>query len=281
MQEKLRNLTHVTWLGGKITVGKRRQRFSRFECPICRYKWRTCIYDVLRGIGCPKCARARQKFTIEECENYAVTIGGHCLSKRYHGAKKPVRWECAEGHRWKACWKDVKRGSWCKTCVADILRGDISQCQVLATPHGGKCLSTAYTTSRAKYKWECAKGHQWKASRDHIKNGQWCPICRSTGGVSEEQVRRVFERLTQAKFPKARPKWLKGLELDGYNERLGIAFERQGEHHYTHGWWHRDKKKAQAALELQKKRDKRKLNACNYRGIRLIRVPHYIKDVAL
>lgn len=55
-----------------------------------------------------------------------------------------------------------------------------------------------------------------------------------TGGApskSEEATREIFEDIFDAKFPTSRPEWLGGLELDGYNEKLGVGFEFQGPQH--------------------------------------------------
>lgn len=53
------------------------------------------------------------------------------------------------------------------------------------------------------------------------------------GGASrsEDATRDIFVEIFDAKFPTARPDWLGGLELDGYNERLGVGFEFQGPQH--------------------------------------------------
>ena len=53
---------------------------------------------------------------------------------------------------------------------------------------------------------------------------------------SEDFVRRTIETLLHTKFPQAHPPWLLNkhgtiMELDGYNEKLGIAFEYQGPQH--------------------------------------------------
>lgn len=56
----------------------------------------------------------------------------------------------------------------------------------------------------------------------------------ATGGVpskSEDRVREIFEEIFNAKFPTVNPDWLGGLELDGYNAKLGVGFEFQGPQH--------------------------------------------------
>lgn len=51
----------------------------------------------------------------------------------------------------------------------------------------------------------------------------------------EKQVRAVFQRITQKKFPSVYPGWLKYketvMELDGYSPDLDLAFEAQGPQH--------------------------------------------------
>ena len=61
-----------------------------------------------------------------------------------------------------------------------------------------------------------------------------CPHCQKFN--MEMLCREIFEQLFKEKFPKIKPDWLlsdKGrrLELDGYSEKLQIAFEYNGPFH--------------------------------------------------
>ncbi len=47
----------------------------------------------------------------------------------------------------------------------------------LALERGGKCLSEELKSVHKKLIWECAKGHQWEATPNHIRMGTWCPKC--------------------------------------------------------------------------------------------------------
>ena len=88
---------------------------------------------------------------------------------------------------------------------------------------------------------------------------------------SQEATRVAFERCTGRPFPSARPTWLQGLELDGYNVDLGIAFEYNGKQHYEFV------KAYHASLrELQKQheRDIRKNYLCALQGVILVTVPY-------
>ena len=102
-------------------------------------------------------------------------------------------------------------------------------------------MSEAYTNSETKLRWACAEGHEWEATPSSIKNGErWCPKC--SGSRAEELVRCYFEILFEGEpFPKCSghpqlPSPGGGLfTLDGYSERLNLAFEYQGEQHYIDG----------------------------------------------
>jgi len=52
-----------------------------------------------------------------------------------------------------------------------------NELSALAAVNGGKNLSTAYVSSRTKYKWQCQEGHEWEAVPGTIRNGSWCPTC--------------------------------------------------------------------------------------------------------
>jgi hypothetical protein len=99
-------------------------------------------------------------------------------------------------------------------------------------------------------------------------NGQWCRKCSS--GIGEEYVRYVFEGIFKDKFPKVKPNWLGGLELDGYNEKLNLAFEFQGiQHHKYVPVFHPN---GLADFDSQLERDKKKRNLCKRHGVKLILV---------
>lgn len=74
------------------------------------------------------------------------------------------------------------------------------------------------------------------------------------------------------KFPKKRPEWLQGLELDGYNKDLKIGFEYNGRQHFEYNErFHRGDPEN---FEKQKTRDIKKYKLCREHGIKLIIIPY-------
>jgi hypothetical protein len=116
------------------------------------------------------------KLTIKAMQQLARKRGGKCLSQEYINNYTKLLWECAEGHQWEAQPKNIKQGQWCSVC-ARTKKLTIEEMQQLAREHGGKCLSQEYTNNHTKLLWECAEGHQWKATPNNIRRGQWCPEC--------------------------------------------------------------------------------------------------------
>jgi len=89
---------------------------------------------------------------------------------------------------------------------------------------------------------------------------------------SEKACRKAFQNNLHAKFPRSKTKWLpKGMHLDGYNKKMGIAFEFQGIQHYeVDGYFN----KTQEDLNKVKDRDKRKAKSCIENHITLIPIKY-------
>lgn len=135
---------------------------------------------------------------------------------------------------------------------------------------GGKLLSEEFSLSE-KMKWECSSGHQWDATYQNvIFRFSWCPYCKSS--FSENICRQYLEFLFDRPFPRERPAWLRNtngrpLELDGYCQELGIAFEHQGLQHYENISYFRDN------TEDIQNRDNLKRSLCNEAGVILLEIP--------
>ncbi|MGI9458607.1 MAG: hypothetical protein ACR2NF_01285 [Pirellulales bacterium] len=90
-------------------------------------------------------------------------------------------------------------------------------------------------------------------------------------------VRIHFEQLFDQPFPKAHPNWLRrskkgrALELDGYCESLGIAFEHNGQHHYKAARYNGSR--VPTNYKRQRMNDSLRRRRCKANDVVLIEVP--------
>lgn len=141
----------------------------------------------------------------------------------------------------------------------------------------GKLIKTpisSFIPIHEKLNISCVKGHEFQTTWKNIKfNDRWCCICSKY--KTENKVRDIFERLLENPFPCVRPKWLNGLELDGYNEELKLAFEASGIQHFHHvTFFHKTKEE----FELLQQRDAEKARICKERKVNLIIVPYTVHE---
>ena len=243
----------------------------------CRrhHKFYLSMNKVKSGRWCPECskdqqAEIRSKQLISEAQLVAASYDGKCLSHVCNNAKTKLTWECSERHKWQAQATSVLRqGTWCPTCAGNS-KLSLKQMQELANDRGGVCLARAYINTDTKYRWQCNLGHEWDATFNKIKSGQWCPIC-GRAGIGEEVCRTIFMQIFGDTFNKYRPRWLRNdrgnqMELDGYSKKFRIGFEYQGRQHYEYvQHFHRER----TSLAQRKIDDQTKVELCREHGVRL------------
>ena len=130
------------------------------------------------------------------------------------------------------------------------------------------CLSKNYKDIYSRLKFKCVNNHIWSTTARNVIRGSWCNKCHFY--YSEEICRTTFQQIFKKKFPKSRPSWLIGakgytMELDGYNEKLRVAFEYQGEQHFKKDDYFTGKNLKDIILS-----DKLKANLCASKKVNLI-----------
>lgn len=171
----------------------------RWECA-AGHQWESQPHRVIqRGNWCPQCAIdkrrgvPRTRLTLEDMHETAARHGGECLSDTYVNIATKLRWRCARGHEWEAAPGNVRSGYWCSQC-AHRPPYTLEGMRALAKERGGRCLTKHWGDRRTELRFECARGHEFEATRGGIRGGLWCPRC----GVSQlplPQPRRDFRRV--------------------------------------------------------------------------------------
>lgn len=129
---------------------------------------------------------------LNELQKVAKKHRGNCLSDVYINNNTKLLWECIKGHQWKATPHGIKSGGWCPYC-SGLAKLKIEDMQRMAEERKGKCLSNTYANNRTKLLWECAYGHQWKATPHGIRSGVWCPFCGGSAKGTIEQMQKIAE----------------------------------------------------------------------------------------
>jgi hypothetical protein len=233
--------------------------------------------NVNRGQWCKLCADERFKMDFGVIQQKVKEMGGKLISKSkdYVNNKSVIKYYCGQGHKCESSWGKLQQAKiengraleWCSECSGKA-KYKISQVRELGEVRGGILISQSYKNNKVPLHWKCANEHEFKLNVHNLLNGQWCRKCSS--GIGEEYVRYVFEGIFKDKFPKVKPNWLGGLELDGYNEKLNLAFEFQGiQHHKYVPVFHPN---GLADFDSQLERDKKKRNLCKRHGVKLILV---------
>lgn len=86
------------------------------------HRWEAIPSNVRKGSWCPICSYKKRgenrKIGFAQMQQLAAAYRRKCLSNVYEGWGAKLLWECAEGHRWPAMPRMVKRGGWYPMCSA-------------------------------------------------------------------------------------------------------------------------------------------------------------------
>ena len=134
-----------------------------------------------------------------------------------------------------------------------------------------------YVDSKTKVVIICPEHGEFTQLIFNHRKGQRCPECAKSQ-IAEPLFRECLEtfisRFGKFEFPNTRPDWLRNpetgykMELDCYNEELGLAFELQGRQHYKPiKHWGGEKGFARTI-----RRDIHKRTECMKHGVELFRI---------
>lgn len=264
--------------GGKLlnTEYKNAATKYKWQCSE-KHVWYATFNSVKSGESwCPECSKVKARLDIKEIQDLAKANGGKLLSTEYENVRQHLYWECSKKHVWMATAAMIKFcQSWCPECHIESLKLKIEDVRKLVEERGGKLLSDVYENYYSKLSCLCENQHNFFITASSLKNNCWCYICsvsNKLGSRSEVICREYFEQIFDKKFIKVRPDWLRSpktnklLEIDGYCEELGIAFEHNGVSHYRDIY-------SSGKLEYTQYKDNYKLEICELRSIKLVVIP--------
>lgn len=222
--------------------------------------------------GCSFCSKY-SKATLEDYNNLAEDRNlVFCDQTIPDNSHIPCLWECKQNkHKIYRTYYELTRRAGCPDCYGGYKKTkfDYDELEKL-TSFKRKDQINIPESSMDKEIWICLNNHEFTSYYTKVKSGVGCPYCSRFR--SEETVRSIFEGEFKTSFQKQRLVWLNGLELDGYNEDLRLAFEYNGIQHYQYNnFFH---KKDTTNFEKQQERDKQKLELCKQQNVDLIIIPY-------
>ncbi len=191
-----------------------------------------------------------------------------------------TKWKCKFDHAWKACYNNIRNGNGCPECTNRIPK-NLDNYKDIAKSKGFEYILNEIpkTTQDSIDGWKDIKGHIWSSNYNGIQQNHGCPLCKSRR--SEKLCREILQELFEVKFPTKKPLFLRGLELDCYNEDLKLALEYNGKQHYEFvEFFHKTEEK----FNKLKERDQKKYKLCEANNIKLIIVPYqysYLDEIEL
>lgn len=235
------------------------------------------------------CQGCNEKFyyTTENIKALIKTQGGAYLGGTVLDRESPIDLICpgCQEKTQKRAQDIVRRPETCNLCRGQAIRKSVlskanhlKAAKDLALSRGGECSTQEGPVALTdKLDWKCGLGHTWASQLSSVRNqNSWCPTCDTS--IAENSVRAVMEAAFNLPFQNCKPDFLQGLQLDGFNEQLGLAFEVQGVQHYQkHPKFH----KSIEDLQSQRERDARKKQLCQEQGVTLLIVPHTVTDNGL
>lgn len=231
--------------------------------------WKTSFHHIRHSnSGCPTCYKESQPLDIEHVARTASDLGYECLDVSYTGSTVPMRWKHTQcGNVKTMTYSNVLR-SGCLIC-SGFEKYTLEHVIATASEHGFECMESEYINNQTPMMFHCLTCSQDRVVSFSTFQNYGCGQCSRF--KSERLCRDLLQSYLGHNFPKARPAWLGGLELDGYCEELGLAFEYQGKQHSEYiPHFHR----TEDAFPKQQEHDQRKRELCGENDVTLVEVSH-------
>jgi hypothetical protein len=185
-----RNTKHpaIQYVSGFVGTTKK----CTFSCDTCGHTWDTEPKSILRGHGCPECAKAsqssRQMLTqqqflsrlIDRNESSDETVDLH-PGEKYLGNDIKIKFTCSRHHTWEARPNDiVAKQSGCPQCAGTVSRtAEQALTEIKQRWPNLTILSNHFEKlgRREQIEAQCEYGHTWNTHYERLIQGHYCPHC--------------------------------------------------------------------------------------------------------
>jgi hypothetical protein len=268
-----------------------------FRCPIHNMVVQIAPTGIQSGQGCWKCGEERtalkQTTPIEEIRSIALKKSATLMIKKRSDTHASIKLKCNLCKtKFELTLPTLKKSSVTIACLRCRPRPitksiEIADFKSLCKSFNLICLEKLSGRSGGKsgttFKWKCRQcGDIFIKDPHAMRINPGCPSCKVLY-LGESITRLSFKTMFHAPFQVTRVPWLKDTEdpegrirsLDGYEEKLGIAFEHQGSQHnkFVKGW-HISRERFAA----QKRIDELRVDLCKQHGVKLAIVPDLVND---
>lgn len=89
--------------------------------------WKASYNNIKSGSWCPECSSI--KLSLAECQKFAESKGGKCLSTEYINNRTKMLWKCEnpEHYVWEATFDGIKNGGWwCPECSVGKTQNELA-----------------------------------------------------------------------------------------------------------------------------------------------------------
>lgn len=168
----------IRWLGPEVSNTRIK---TGWECDL-GHRWKAMYASVYgAAMGCPICRydtiSEKRRVKPDAYYSLAERRGFRWLGPEVPNARAKTRWECKEGHVWKATHDKIRRGRGCPYCAGTASK-IAKDYYVLADERGFLWLGIHVPEKvNIKTGWECSLGHRWEATYNKIQQGKGCPHC--------------------------------------------------------------------------------------------------------
>lgn len=171
---------------------------TKWICPL-GHIW-IASYTQLRVGGCWECGQLRTheklKIPPKSYHQIAESRGFRWIGPEVGNIGEDTFWECAEGHIWQACYRNIKYGeTGCPDCAPNS-RVTLHDYQKLADRIGLKLVGPIPKNSGEETEWICLeKNHNLLRSYQSLIYRKGCPACSDLTPKTEEDYLILAKRV--------------------------------------------------------------------------------------